>query len=93
MSGEQIALMVIGLLLGGFEQIRLVDWFKAKLNVEGLAAKFLAAAVAVALSIGSLFLAGEVGLADFNIENFPVVFASVWGLAEMLYFYRKNGSA
>jgi hypothetical protein len=93
MSGEQIALMVIGLLLGGFEQIRLVDWFKAKLNLEGLSAKLLAAGVDVVLAIGSLFAAGEVGLADFNIENFPVVFASVWGLAERLYFYKKNGSA
>ena len=89
MGSEQVALMIIGLVLGGFEQIRLVDWVKARLNVSGMLAKGLAAAIAVGVSIAALFAAGEVGIADFTLNNLPVVFASVYGLSEFLYYRSK----
>ena len=93
MGSEQLALLIIGLILGGFEQIRLVDWVKAKLGVEGLQAKLVAAIIAVGVSLVALFVSGEVGLADFNMNNLPIVFSAVYGLSELLYFRRKvNGS-
>ena len=89
MGSEQLALMIIGLILGGFEQIRLVDWVKARLNVTGLAAKGLAATIAVGVSMAALFAAGEVGIADFTVNNLPVVFSAVYGLSELLYYRSK----
>ena len=90
MSGEQVALLVIGALLGLFEEVRIVDVIKNRLGVSGGWAKLLAAAVATLTSVVALFAAGQLGIADFTMENFPVVFAPVFALAELLYYYRKS---
>ena len=92
MSGEQLALLAIGALLGLFEEVRIVDVIKNRLGLVGWQAKLAAAATAVGTSLVALFAAGEVGIADFNIANFPVVFSMVYGIAELLYYHRKNGS-
>jgi len=94
MGSEELALMVLGLILGGFEQMRLVDWVKTKLKLEGMYAKVVAATIAVGISLFALFVVGEVGLIDFNMNNLPVIFASVYGLSELLYYRRRsNGTA
>jgi len=92
MSSEQIALLVVGALLGLFEQVRIVDLIKRLLGWEGVQAKLLAAAVSVLVSLGALFVTGEIGLADFTLANLPYVFGPVYALAELVYFFRKNGA-
>ena len=92
MGSEQLALLVIGALLGLFEEVRVVDVFLNRLGWEGWQAKLAAAAVAALTSLVTLFVLGEVGLIDFTIDNFPAVFAPVYLLAELVYYYRKSGS-
>ena len=89
MSSEQITLLVIGALLGLFEEVRIVDLIKSRLGWEGTQAKLLAAAVSVLVSLAGLFVSGEIGLADFTLANLPYVFAPVYALAELVYFFRK----
>ena len=89
MSGEQLALLVIGALLGLFEEVRIVDVFLNRLNFSGWQAKLASAGVAVLVSLVALFVAGEVGIADFTVENFPAVFAPVYLLAELVYYRNK----
>lgn len=90
MGSEQIALLIVGGLLGLFEQKRIVDFVKERLGWDGAYAKLLAAAIAVLTSLGALFVSGEIGLADFTLANFPVVFAPVYALAEIVYFFTKE---
>lgn len=90
MSSEQIALLVVGTLLGLFEEVRIVDFIKNRLGWEDVSAKLLAAAVSVLVSFAGLFVSGEIGLADFTLANFPYVFAPVYALAELVYFFRKE---
>lgn len=89
MSGEQLALAFIGLLLGLFEAGRLIDVIKNYLGWEGPQAKLLAAGVSVVVSLAALFVSGEVGIADFTLENFPVVFGLVYPVAELVYYFKK----
>jgi len=51
----------------------------------------LAAALAVLVSLGALFVSKEIALADFTLANLPYVFAPVYVLAELVYFFKKNG--
>ena len=90
MSSEQIALLVVGAFLGLFEQVRLVDFVKNILKVDGTWAKLLAAAVAVLLSLGALFITGQVHLADFTLADLPYVFAPVYALAEIVYYFKRE---
>lgn len=90
MSAEQIAGLLLGGLLGWGGQIDLVNFVKNILGLQGIQAKLLAAAVAVASSAGLLLLTAGIGIADFTLDNFSVVFVAVYGLAEFIYTYRKD---
>lgn len=91
MSAEQLAVLFIGLLLGFGGQTNLVDWAKRFVGLDGsgMKAKLLAAGIAVATATGALLITGGLGIADFTLANFPVVFAAVYLPAEFLYAYRK----
>ena len=91
MSAEQLAVLFIGLLLGLGGQTNLVDFVKNVLKAEGVWAKLLAAGIAVITSTGALLITGGLGIADFTLENFPVVFSAVYVGAEFLYYFSKNG--
>ena len=89
MTAEQLGLLFIGLLLGLGSQTNLVDFVKNFLRVDGFKAKLLAAGIAVITSTVALLITGGLGIADFTLANFPVVFLAVYGGAEFLYAYRK----
>ena len=91
MGSQELALLVVGAILGLFEQVRIVDFVKNILKVDGAWAKLLAAALAVLVSLGALFVSKEIALADFTLANLPYVFAPVYVLAELVYFFKKNG--
>ena len=92
MGSQELALLVVGALLGLFEQVRIVDFVKNILKVDGAWAKLLAAVVAVLVSLGALFVSKEIALADFTLANLPYVFAPVYALAELVYFFKKDRS-
>jgi len=92
MGSQELALLVVGALLGLFEQVRIVDFVKNILKVDGAWAKILAAVVAVLVSLGALFVSKEIALADFTLANLPYVFAPVYALAELVYFFKKDRS-
>ena len=91
MNAEQLTVLFVGLLLGLGGQSSLVDFAKNILKAEGAWAKLLAAGIAVITSAGTLLITGGLGIADFTLENFPVVFSAVYVGAEFLYYFRKNG--
>ena len=92
MGSQELALLVVGAILGLFEQVRIVDFVKNILKVDGAWAKLLAAVVAVLVSLGALFVSKEIALADFTLANLPYVFAPVYALAELVYFFKKDRS-
>ena len=89
MSGEQLALAALGAFLGLFEAGRLIDVIKNRLGWEDLQAKLLAAAVSFVLAAGALFATGELGLSDFTWNNLPAVFAPLYALSELLFYYKR----
>ena len=92
MSGEQLALVALGAFLGLFEAGRLIDVIKERLGWEDLPAKLLAAALSFVLAAGALFATGELKLVSFTWDNFSAVFAPLYALSEILYFYRRTKS-
>ena len=90
MDAQQLAVLFVGLLLGLGAQSSLVEFAKNVLKAEGIAAKLLAAGIAVVTSAGTLLISGGLGIADFTWQNFPTVFAAVYAGAEFLYYYRKS---
>ena len=92
MSGEQLALVVLGAFLGLFESGRIIDVIKERLGWEDMRAKFLAAAVSFVLAAGALFVTGELKLVDFTFNNLPAVFAPLYALSEIVYYYKRSKS-
>ena len=61
----------------------LIGWIKEKLGWEDRYAVLLAGLVSVVLAVAELFLAGELTLAMFTVENFGVALAAVYSVAQI----------
>lgn len=84
MSSEQLLRMVIEL-VAGFIGMPFFDFVKKKLGLEGMTAMVFVAGLSALVGIAALFVSGEVGIADFTLENFPEAFGLVFAAASFLY--------
>lgn len=71
--------------LVGAVGVPLVQWLKSILGAQGKSAVWLTVAVAVILSIASLFLSQELALSDFTLINLAAVFGQVLAAATLAY--------
>lgn len=71
--------------LVGAVGVPLVQWLKRILGAQGKNAVWLTVAVAVILSIASLFLSQELALSDFTLVNLAAVFGQVLAAATLAY--------
>ena len=83
---ESIVLVVIGLL-----GMPLTAYLKSKLNWSDLYALLLTGAVAFGLAALNLFLAGDLTVEMFTLQNFAEVFGMIFTAATVWYRLLKEG--
>ncbi len=87
---EEAFLIVVSVLLG-LLGVPFVSWVKGKLSVSEGKALLIAGAVAAALGVGQLFAAGQLGLADFSLDNLAATFGVIFSAATVFYKVLKYG--
>ena len=65
--------------------VPLVQWLKKLIGAQGKSAVWLTVAVAVILSLASLFLSNELAFTDFTLPNLAAVFGQVLAAASLAY--------
>ena len=90
MDWSQILNYVIMTLLGLLGGKPLIDWLKEKLGWEDLYVAILAAVVAVVVAVAELFLAGELSLEMFTLENFAIAWTAVYSASQAWYSVFKD---
>ena len=78
-------LKTIVFLVLAFLGMPLTQYLKDKLGWDQQAALLLTGAVAAVLGLAQLFLAGDLTLADFTLENFAAVFGMTFTIAQVWY--------
>jgi len=66
------------------------QWLKNQFKLEDRWALLLTGVVAAIFALGEMTLAQVINWKDFNLENFPAVFAGVFTLATVYYQWLKN---
>lgn len=84
MTIHEILVLVITLLVG-FIGVPVIQFLKNTFNLADKQAALLTGVVAVVFAGAELFATGQLGIADFTLENFTVVFTSVYGLSQIFY--------
>jgi len=84
-------LMIILSALLGLLGVPFVDWVKIKWGFADGKALLIAGAIAAALGTLQLFLAGEIGFADFSIDNLAYTFSAIFTAAQIFYKLLKYG--
>jgi hypothetical protein len=87
---EESYLIIVSVLLG-LLGVPFVTWVKGKLNVSDGKALLIAGAVAAALGAGQLLAAGQLGLADFSLDNLAVTFGLIYASANIFFQVLKYG--
>jgi len=68
----------------------LTQWLKNQFKLEDRWALLLTGVVAAAFALGEMTLAQAINWKEFNLENFPAIFAGVFSLATVYYAWLKN---
>ncbi len=87
---EEAFLIIVSVLLG-LLGVPFVSWVKGKLSVSEGKALLIAGAVAATLGVGQLFAAGQLGLADFSLDNLASTFGVIFSAASIFYKVLKYG--
>jgi len=85
-SFEGLVMLLIGAL-----GMPLTAYLKTKLNWSDLYALLLAGAVAFALAAANLFIAGDLTIEMFTLQNFAEVFGMIFSAATIWYRLLKEG--
>ncbi len=88
---EESFLIIVSVLLG-LLGVPFVTWVKGKLNVSDGKALLIAGAVAGLLGAGQLFAAGQLGFADFSLDNLAVTFGLIYASANIFFQVLKYGN-
>ena len=80
---DTVQIVITGLI--GLVGIPLVQILKKQLGWDGPKAALLSAGVAVVVALIALFGAGQLSIYDFTLDNFAVVFTSVFTVATLAY--------
>ena len=87
---ETIVMIVVSALLG-LLGVPFVDWIKGKLGVEDGKALLIAGALAAVLGTLQLVIAGQLGIADFSLDNLAYTFGVIFAAADVFFKLLKYG--
>jgi len=87
---EESFAIIVSVLLG-LLGVPFVSWVKGKLSVSEGKALLIAGAVAAALAVAQLFAAGQLGVADFGLDNLAATFGVIFSAASIFYKVLKYG--
>jgi NhaP-type Na+/H+ or K+/H+ antiporter len=87
---EESFAIIVSVLLG-LLGVPFVSWVKGKLNVSEGKALLIAGAVAGVLGAAQLFVAGQLGVADFSLDNLAATFGVIFSSATVFYKLLKYG--
>ena len=87
---EESFVIIVSVLLG-LLGVPFVSWVKGKLAVSEGKALLIAGAVAGVLAVAQLFVAGQLGVADFNLDNLASTFGVIFTAATVFYKTLKYG--
>ena len=84
MTSEQY--IALGLqFVAGIIGVPFMDFLKKQFSLSGTTAVFFVAGLSAIIGVGALFLAGEIGLGAFTLDNLPAAFALVFTAATLVY--------
>ncbi len=89
---EEAFAIIVSVVLG-LLGVPFVDWVKGKLSISEGKALLIAGAVAAVLAVVQLFAAGQLGGADFSLDNLASTFALVFSSATIFYKALKYSKA
>ena len=81
---QQIAGLVLAI-IGAVGLVPLVNWIKAKVNIDGGKAQIVAAAVAVIVAVASLLASGELNIETVTSDSFVAILLLVWTASQEIY--------
>jgi len=87
---EESFAIIVSVLLG-LLGVPFVTWVKGKLSVSEGKALLIAGAVAGVLAVAQLFAAGQLGFADFGLDNLAATFGVIFSAATVFYKALKYG--
>ncbi len=87
---EESFAIIVSVLLG-LLGVPFVSWVKGKLNVSEGKALLVAGGVAGVLGVAQLFAAGQIGIADFSLDNLATTFGLIFSAATIFYKALKYG--
>lgn len=96
-TSEQLIVLLVGsgisIVQGLYPGISILEWLKSKLEISDTRMEIVSIAFFMILSALAMFVTGELGEVQWNLEYFLANFAIFKGLAKLAYEMLKERSA